>query len=74
MAIVPLPPSIQTSLFCDLEASPLRRCSVFLHPLNLGLPCDLLWLVECGRCDQLPGPGLGLEGPRVLPPFASETC
>lgn len=49
-----LPPSIHTSLFCDLEASPIKRYSLFLHLLNLGLPCDLLRPSEGGGCDLVP--------------------
>lgn len=59
-------PPFHISLLCDLEASPIKRWSPLLQPSNLGLPRDLLWPVECGRCDQVLVPSLSLERPTVL--------
>lgn len=44
-----------------LAAPPIRRWNLFLHPLGLGSPCYLLWLIECDTSDSVPGPSLGLK-------------
>lgn len=69
-----LPPSIHTSLLYDLEASPIKRWRPLPHPSNVGRPLDLPWPAECGRCDQMPVPSLGLERCCMLPLFLSEIC
>lgn len=45
-----IPPILTHMALCNVTLSVLpSKDGVFPHPLNLGLPCDLLWLIECNE-------------------------
>ena len=66
---------MHTPLQRDFALPPIKRWSLFPHPLNPGWPCTLLWLVESSRRVSvwLPRPGLktscsfSLHSLRILP-------
>lgn len=54
-----MPLCVFTPPQCDLD-TPIRRWSLFPHPLSQGWPCDSLWPTECSGSGILWLPSRGL--------------
>lgn len=54
-------------LRCEFADLPMKWWNLFLHVLNLGRACNLIWSTESGEKDDVPVLSLGSGGPSHEP-------